>query len=63
MGEFLVGLFEQSGSFADAKTRMGYLEGLDFWDMSKGAAADGCKSIFEFEVRNHGGLQSASART
>jgi hypothetical protein len=32
MGEVLVGLSEQSGSFADAKARIGYLEDLVSWD-------------------------------
>lgn len=34
MGEVLVGLFEESGSFADAKARIGYLEDLEFWEPS-----------------------------
>lgn len=34
MSEVLVGLFEQSGSFASAKTRIGYLEELTLWDSS-----------------------------
>jgi nucleoside 2-deoxyribosyltransferase len=32
MAEVLVRLFEQSGSFADAKARLGYLEQLDVWE-------------------------------
>jgi len=34
MSEVLVGLFEESGSFADAKTRIGYLEDLEVWEPS-----------------------------
>jgi hypothetical protein len=34
MSEVLFGLFEDSGSYADAKTRIGYLEDLDFWEAS-----------------------------
>ena len=34
MSEVLVGLFEESGSFAQAKARIGYLEELDVWDPS-----------------------------
>lgn len=34
MMEVLLGLFEQSGSFAEAKTRIGYLESLESWDQS-----------------------------
>lgn len=34
MSEVLVGLFEQSGSFADAKARIGYLEELELWEPS-----------------------------
>lgn len=34
MSEVLVGLFEQSGSFADAKARIGYLEDLELWEPS-----------------------------
>lgn len=34
MGELLIGLFEQSGSFAEAKERIAYLEELDFWEPS-----------------------------
>lgn len=34
MGEILVSLFEQSGSFAEAKARIGYLEELDSWEPS-----------------------------
>jgi nucleoside 2-deoxyribosyltransferase len=34
MSEVLVGLFEQSGSFAEAKERMGYLEDLELWEPS-----------------------------
>jgi hypothetical protein len=34
MGEILVGLFEQSGSFAEAKARIGYLEPLEDWEPS-----------------------------
>lgn len=34
MGEVLVSLFEESGSFAMAKTRIGYLEQLETWDSS-----------------------------
>lgn len=34
MGEVLVRLFEQSGSFLEAKARIAYLEDLDFWDPS-----------------------------
>jgi nucleoside 2-deoxyribosyltransferase len=32
MGDVLVGLFEQSGSFADAKNRIQYLEELETWE-------------------------------
>lgn len=32
MGEVVVGLFEQSNSFAEAKVRVGYLEELESWD-------------------------------
>lgn len=34
MGQVIVGLFEQSNSFAEAKTRIGYLEELDAWEPS-----------------------------
>jgi len=34
IGEVLVSLFEESGSFAFAKTRIGYLEELEVWDRS-----------------------------
>jgi nucleoside 2-deoxyribosyltransferase len=34
MAEVLVGLFEESGSFAEAKARIGYLEELDTWEPS-----------------------------
>lgn len=34
MGEVLVSLFEDSDSFAEAKQRVGYLEGLEVWDSS-----------------------------
>jgi nucleoside 2-deoxyribosyltransferase len=34
MSEVLVGLFEESGSFADAKTRIGLLEELEVWEPS-----------------------------
>jgi hypothetical protein len=34
MSEILVGLFEQSGSFAEAKRRIGYLEELEVWEPS-----------------------------
>jgi hypothetical protein len=34
MSEVLVGLFEQGGSFADAKARIGYLEDLTLWEPS-----------------------------
>ncbi|HEY1648358.1 MAG TPA: toll/interleukin-1 receptor domain-containing protein [Terracidiphilus sp.] len=34
MGEVLVGIFEQSGSFAEARARIGFLEGLDTWEPS-----------------------------
>jgi hypothetical protein len=34
MSEILVGLFEQSGSFAEAKARIGYLEDLEYWEPS-----------------------------
>lgn len=34
MAEVLVSLFEESGSFAFAKTRIGYLEELEVWDPS-----------------------------
>jgi hypothetical protein len=30
----LIGLFEESGSFAEAKTRIGYLEELEIWESS-----------------------------
>lgn len=34
MSEVLVGLFEESGSFAEAKARISYLEELEFWEPS-----------------------------
>lgn len=34
MAEVLVNLFEDSDSFAEAKQRVGYLEGLEVWDTS-----------------------------
>lgn len=34
MSEVLVTLFEESGSFAEAKARMGYLDELETWDAS-----------------------------
>jgi hypothetical protein len=34
MSEILVGLFEESNSFAEAKTRISYLEDLMFWEPS-----------------------------
>jgi hypothetical protein len=34
MSDVLVGLFEESRSFSDAKTRIGYLEDLTVWDSS-----------------------------
>lgn len=34
MGEALMNLFEDSGSFASAKARIGYLEELEVWDSS-----------------------------
>ncbi len=34
MGEVLIGLFEESGSFAQAKARIGYLEELEMWEPS-----------------------------
>jgi hypothetical protein len=34
MGEVIVGLFEQSGSFAAAKSNMSLLEGMEWWDPS-----------------------------
>ncbi len=34
MGEVLIGLFEQSRTFAEAKARIGYLENLDIWQPS-----------------------------
>jgi len=34
MSEILMALFEQSGSFADAKVRIGYLEELELWGPS-----------------------------
>ena len=34
MGEILIGLFEESGSFAEAKSRIGYLEDLVLWEPS-----------------------------
>jgi nucleoside 2-deoxyribosyltransferase len=34
MSEVIVGLFEESNSFAEAKVRVGYLEELGFWDTS-----------------------------
>jgi hypothetical protein len=34
MSEVLVGLFEESVNFAQAKERIGYLEELDVWDPS-----------------------------
>jgi hypothetical protein len=34
MAEVLVGLFEESGSFASAKSFMDYLEGLEVWEPS-----------------------------
>jgi nucleoside 2-deoxyribosyltransferase len=36
MSEVLVRLFEQSGSFMEAKARIGYLEELDIWEPSFG---------------------------
>jgi hypothetical protein len=37
MSEVLVGLFEESGSFAEAKERVGYLEEATTWDASHGS--------------------------
>jgi hypothetical protein len=34
MAEVLIGLFEQSGSYAEAKVRVGYLEELEVWEPS-----------------------------
>ena len=34
MSEVLISLFEQSGAFAEAKARIGYLEELDIWEPS-----------------------------
>jgi hypothetical protein len=34
IAELLIGLFEESGSFAQARTRVGYLEELETWDSS-----------------------------
>lgn len=34
MAEVLIRLFEESGSFAEAKARIGYLEGLEVWEPS-----------------------------
>jgi len=34
MSEVLIGLFEESGSFADAKEYIGYLEELEHWEPS-----------------------------
>lgn len=34
MSEVIVGLFEESGSFAEAKVRVGYLEDLELWEPS-----------------------------
>ena len=34
MAEVLVSLFQQSGSYAEAKMRIGYLEELRIWDSS-----------------------------
>lgn len=34
MNEVIVGLFEESNSFAEARTRVGYLEDLGFWERS-----------------------------
>jgi TIR domain len=34
VGEVLVNLFEESGSYAQAKKRLGYLEGLEVWQPS-----------------------------
>jgi nucleoside 2-deoxyribosyltransferase len=34
MSEILVGLFEESGSFAEAKAPIGFLEDLDLWEPS-----------------------------
>jgi len=34
MSEILISLFEQSGSFLEAKARIGYLEGLEAWEPS-----------------------------
>jgi hypothetical protein len=34
MAEVLIGLFEESGSFAQAKDRIGYLEDLEVWEPS-----------------------------
>jgi len=49
MSEVLVGLFEQSGSFAEAKARIGYLEDLEVWEPSFStrirSAADGNSQV------------------
>src|ERR1700722_11116633 len=49
MSEVVVGLFEQSNSFAEAKVRLGYLEDLDSWDTSFSArirsAAEGNSQV------------------
>jgi hypothetical protein len=34
MAEVIVGRFEESGSYASAKTRIGYLEDLEVWEPS-----------------------------
>lgn len=49
MAEVLVGLFEQSGSFQEAKERIGYLEELEIWEPSFAAriksAAEGNSQV------------------
>jgi hypothetical protein len=51
MAEVLVGLFEESGSFAEAKSWIGYLEELEIWDPAFstriGAAAQGNSQVRE----------------
>ena len=49
MADVLVGLFEESGSFAQAKERIGFLEELESWEPSfsarVSAAAEGNSQI------------------
>jgi nucleoside 2-deoxyribosyltransferase len=49
MSEVVVGLFEESNTFAEAKARIGYLEELEYWDKSYStrirAAANGNSQV------------------